>query len=119
MISRDELAARFAVAAYGGHMARSQDSGNFPTDAEVAKFACEMADALLSALAPKPAEAPPAPTVAPLTEEEREELAQEIREGFYGSAWVTPWDELGPDTRSNYLSAADAAAEWFAKRGAK
>ena len=200
-LNRDELAARFAVAAWGGlHTTKTSVAYD-----EVATRAVTMADALLAALAPKhddatppapyvpkvgdivrvtreassdecmcfmdpewarrgylspcatgrvvespdstkdshgfvavvradgarpggihrveasrvaPAPPPaPAPTVAPLTEEERVDLADAMRRARAGHASVYPWDRLDTYDKKAALDRADAAAEWFAKRG--
>ena len=112
MISRDELAAWCLVSLM---TPTSRDTGPFDgwDFAMLARASVKASDALLSALAPKHDEAPPAPTVAPLTEEEREELADAMHTAL--EEWVVS-DE---DKREIYLVYADTAAAWFAKRGAK
>ena len=102
-LSRDELAARCLVSLLTRD---GYDGDGAARDAVVA------ADALLSALAQKHDEATPpapAPTVAPLTEEEREGLAGAV--GAAMDAYVKN------DGRTLECVAADASAAWFQRRG--
>lgn len=61
----------------------------------------------------EPCAAPAETPAAALTEEEREELADKIRE----DRWQMSWDDIGAAARAYWLDRADAAAAWFAKRG--
>ncbi len=65
-----------------------------------------------------PAETPAAAQDAGLTEAERVDLACVIRKGRMGNL-ATAWRDIGDDARADWLRTADAAAAWFAKRGAK
>jgi len=62
---------------------------------------------------------PAAAQDAGLTEAERVDLADAIRQSRAGNASIRPWDRLDTYDQKAALDRADAAAAWFAKRGAR